>query len=274
MQQAPQTGHLLAANPYLNPVITIWPNQPNEGLEWEPYMQDGSRFFKVTAPTLEHFPAMVYDHLKPKDFVRKAVIICPGGGYQKLSYEKEGQEAAMWLQRLGYDAYVLAYHIPDQPQAALQDIQRAIRLVRATGVESVGVLGFSAGANLSCHACFRWNEQTYPPTDQHDQLSCRPDFGILIYPAFLDQGQPNTLSPLDLHADAQTPPLFVYGTLDDTPYSGPSCIALAHLMQQAGAPIELHYLPTGGHGYGLRYGRGLEWPSLAQRWLHTLAFDY
>lgn len=89
----------------------------------------------------------------------------------------------------------------------------------------------------------------------------------LIYPAFLDQGQPNTLSPSDLHADEQTPPLFVYGTLDDKPYSGPSCIALAHLMQQADASIELHYLPTGGHGYGMRRGRGLEWPALAENWL-------
>lgn len=270
MQQTPITGHLLAADPYLNPVTTLWNDQQNEGLEWEPFMQDGSRFYKVVCPTLEHFPAMVYDHLKPADFVRKAVIICPGGGYKKLAYEKEGQEVAMWFQRLGYDAFVLAYRIPDNPQGALQDIQRAIRIVRASGIEHVGVAGFSAGANLSCHACVRWDEQTYTPTDPQDGLSCRPDFGILIYPGFLDKGVEHSLSPEDLHVSRQTPPLFVYGTQDDLPYSGPSSIAIAQALQKAGAPFELHYLPTGGHGYGMRRGRGLEWPSLAEKWLESL----
>lgn len=259
-------GHLETATPYLKPVETIWNGQKNEGLVWEPFLQDGSRFFKVTAPTLEYFPAQYYGE-KPADY-DKAVIICPGGGYEKLAYEKEGQEAAMWIQRHGYDAYVLAYRIPKDREGALQDIQRAIRIVRAKGMKTVGVIGFSAGAHLSCQACTRWDEQTYAPTDERDELSCRPDFGILIYPGFLDEGENHTISP-DLRVTEQTPPLFVYGTHDDK-YSGPSCPAIADAMHRAGAKIELHYMPTGGHGYGLRRGRGLQWPALAETWLKWL----
>lgn len=255
---------------YINKAVEIWPKEvPGGGekraVEWKERPTDGNSFLNVSSPTLEAF---VPEASKSNG---KAVVVCPGGAYAMLAYEKEGQEVAQWLSALGYNAYVLAYRVPNNRQGALQDVQRAIRLVRSKGATQVGVIGFSAGASLSCRACTRWNEPAYEPNpkDKADTLSCRPDFGILIYPAYLDEGPDHTLTP-ELTVTRDTPPLFVFGTEDDVKYSGPSTPVIMQAMQQAGAPVEVHYLTKGGHGYGMRRGAGLIWPALAEQWLKGL----
>ncbi len=256
---------------YLGNAESIWPKHiPDEGKKerkapvWANYGGGDVSFSEVTDPTLEAFmPVSGTSN-------GKAVIVCPGGGYAMLAYKKEGQEVAQWLARLGYNAYVLAYRVPNNRKGALEDVQRAIRAVRSVGAREVGVIGFSAGASLSCRAATNWQEPSYEPIDKRiDTLSCRPDFGILIYPAYLDEGEGGTLSP-DLHVTKETPPLFVFGTEDDVLYSGPSCKTILKAMQEAGAPIEMHYLTKGGHGYGMRTGAGLLWPPLAEAWLAGL----
>ena len=255
---------------YINRAVEIWPKKVPGGAEkkevvWQERSNDGRAFFEVSTPTLEAF---VPDSSKSNG---KAVILCPGGAYMMLAYEKEGQEIAQWLAGIGYNAYVLAYRVPNNRLGALQDVQRAIRIVRSKGATQVGVIGFSAGASLSCRACTRWNEPTYEanPKDKIDTLSCRPDFGILIYPAYLDEGENHTLTP-ELTVTKDTPPMFVFGTEDDVKYSGPSTPVILDAMQRAGAPIEAHYLVRGGHGYGMRRGVGLVWPPLVEQWLKTL----
>lgn len=255
---------------YINKAVEIWPQElPGDGekkpVSWKERPTDGNSFFEVTNPTLEAFLP------DPAESNGKAVVVCPGGGYMMLAYEKEGQEVAQWLSSLGYNAYVLAYRVPNNRLGALQDVQRAIRIVRSKGALQVGVIGFSAGASLSCRAATRWNSPAYEsnPKDKIDSLSCRPDFGILIYPAYLDEGENHTLTP-ELTVTKQTPPLFVFGTEDDVNYSGPSTPVILEAMQKAGAPIEVHYLTKGGHGYGMRRGAGLIWPSLAEQWLKGL----
>lgn len=258
---------------YINKGVEIWPKEVPGGGEkkaivWQENNNDGNRVTEVTSPTLEAF---VPEASKSNG---KAVIVCPGGGYAMLAYEKEGQEVAQWLSGQGYNAYVLAYRVPNNRLGALQDVQRAIRLVRSKGASQVGVIGFSAGASLSCRAATRWNEPTYEPNpkDKVDTLSCRPDFAILIYPAYLDEGENHTLTP-ELTVTKDTPPLFVFGTEDDVRYSGPSTPVIMEAMQKAGAPIEVHYLTKGGHGYGMRRGAGLIWPTLAEQWLKGLRSD-
>lgn len=255
---------------YINKAVEIWPKDvlgitEKKEVKWNDRTNDGRAFYEVTNPTLEAF---MPDSAKSNG---KAVVVCPGGGYMMLAYEKEGQEVAQWLASLGYNAYVLAYRVPNNRLGALQDVQRAIRLVRSNGAKEVGVIGFSAGASLSCRACTRWNAPAYEanPKDKADTLSCRPDFGILIYPAYLDEGENHTLTP-ELTVTKDTPPMFVFGTEDDVKYSGPSVPVIMDAMQRAGAPIEVHYLTKGGHGYGMRRGVGLLWPSLAAQWLKSL----
>ncbi len=234
---------------------------------WVTREKDGVAFTEVSEPTLEAFiPVNGTSN-------GKAVIVCPGGAYSVLAYQKEGQEVAEWLAKLGYNAYVLAYRVPGNRLGALQDVQRAIRAVRHAGAEEVGVIGFSAGGSLACRAATNWKTPAYDPVDTKiDSLSCRPDFALLIYPAYLDEGEGGTLSQ-DLHVDADTPPLFVFATEDDVKYSGPSAKTIMKAMQEANAPIELHYLPKGGHGYGMRQGVGLIWPPLAETWLRGMDKD-
>ncbi len=224
---------------------------------------DGEHWDEVTCPTLEKFePAEGTDN-------KQAIIVCPGGAYNILAYVKEGQEIAEWLSKQGYTAYVLAYRVPKQREGALQDLYRSIRLVRAEkNYEKVGCIGFSAGASLCCRAATNFTKETYQHTDKADKQNQRPDFAMLIYPAYLADGENQTLTP-ELTVSKETCPLFVWGTQDDV-HSGPSSVTIMAAMQKHQAPIELHYHVKGGHGYGMRGdGAGKIWPALAEQWLKT-----
>lgn len=253
---------------FYNKPSTIWlKNMPGmaakdrKAAESEADSVNGTKVTRVTNPTLEAFTPVAGTSNG------HAVIVCPGGAYHQLAYQKEGQEVAQWLAKQGYNAYVLAYRVPDNREGALQDLQRAIRVLRHLGAKDVGVIGFSAGASLACRAATNWKQPAYAVKDKAiDTLSCRPDFAMLIYPAYLNEGEGGTLSP-DLHVEADTPPMFVFGSQDDTWYSGPSCKTILKAMQEANVPIELHYLNKAGHGYGMRRGAGLIWPALAEHWL-------
>ena len=252
---------------YANPTIDLWPGSvPGQSeAKAQPktrQSRDVFYFDRVTNPTLEVFEPSAEAN-------GKAVVVCPGGAYSVLAYDKEGQEVARWLAKQGYTAYVLAYRVPNNRLGALQDAQRALRIVRSKGFKSVGIIGFSAGASLSCRAATLWHQPAYEPQDDTDRISCQPNFGILIYPAYLDEGEGGTLTP-ELSVSAETPPLFVFGTEDDVKYSGPSCLTITDAMRRAGAPVELHYLSRGGHGYGMRSGVGLVWPKLAETWLGNI----
>ena len=254
-------------------IIYLWPGKvPGELKEKQPPVIDTSkndkilRFDEVTNPAIEVF--------LPDKAIKSgsAVIVCPGGGYNILAYDLEGTEIAGWLNRLGFTAFVLQYRIPDKKRGALQDVQRAMRILRNNpqkwniDPEKIGVMGFSAGGSLSARASTLFNKKTYPPVDKSDSLSCRPSFTILIYPAYLDQGPGLTLTP-ELELSKDVPPIFIFQTADD-PY-GNSALVMAGALRNAKLPVELHFLSTGGHGYGLRPGKvaAETWPLLAEKWL-------
>ncbi|WP_349318232.1 alpha/beta hydrolase [Chitinophaga sp. MM2321] len=228
-----------------------------------------TRLTDVTDPVLEIFPATA------KNNTGASVIICPGGGYSILAINLEGYEIAAWLNKLGYTAFVLQYRVPKNEVGALQDAQRAIRIVRSRAAslglnpEKVGMMGFSAGGSLTARAATRSNVNTYTPVDKADSLSARPAFGMLIYPAYLDRGEARSLTP-ELTTDSNTPPMFLFATADD-PY-GNSALVMAGALRDAKVPVELHFYNKGGHGYGLRPGNaaGEAWPGLAATWLQHI----
>jgi acetyl esterase/lipase len=254
-------------------LMSLWPGKvPGELKEKQPPVIDASkndnilRLAEVTDPAIEvYLPDAAVKN-------RPAVIICPGGAYRILAYDKEGTEIAAWLNKLGIAAFVLQYRIPDKREGALQDVQRAMRIVRKNASKwsidpgNIGVIGFSAGGSLSARASILFNKKTYPPVDNADSLSCRPSFTMLIYPAYLDQGPNLTLTP-ELQLSKEVPPMYIFQTADDT--YGNSALVMAGALRDAKLSVELHLLQNGGHGYGLRPGNlaGETWPLLAEKWL-------
>jgi len=206
------------------------------------------------------------------------VIVCPGGGYEILAINLEGYEIADWLTKQGFTAFVLQYRVPKKQEGALMDAQRAIRVIRNDAANyglkpnQLGIMGFSAGGSLSARAATLYSKKTYSPVDKADSLSCRPDFALLIYPAYLDLGTNRALTP-ELIVDKKTPPIFLFATADDT-YSN-SALVMTTSLRDAKVPVELHLLANGGHGYGLRKGNiaGETWPKLAEIWLKNIISD-
>jgi acetyl esterase/lipase len=134
-----------------------------------------------------------------------AVIVFPGGGYQILAIDLEGTEVCDWLISKGITCVLLKYRVPGlalypksapyprsgpypQSPIALEDAQRTVGLVRLNATQwhidphKIGVLGFSAGGNLVAAISTHFGKRLYPPVDEADRESCRPDFGVAIIP--------------------------------------------------------------------------------------------
>jgi acetyl esterase/lipase len=223
------------------------------------------RLGDVTAPEITVYP-LATDELRP------CIVVFPGGGYHILAADLEGSEIAEWFNRAGYAAAVVHYRCPDKRDGAYQDAQRAVSWVRAHASEygidanAVGVLGFSAGGHLVTRLAVGNEERTYAPVDGADAFSCRPDFAIPVYPAFLldkETGQPAPeVAPHPL-----MPPVFFSQPRDD----GHFCIeAYAAAAKEVGAPVTAEIYETGGHGYGVRLAPEIPasaWPDDTVRWL-------
>jgi acetyl esterase/lipase len=209
-----------------------------------------------------------------------AVVVCPGGAYQILAMDLEGTEVCEWLNSLGVTGVLLKYRVParkglEKHAAALQDAQRAVGLVRQHAKEwkldarRIGVLGFSAGGHLAASVSTNFASRTYPTVDDADKESCRPDFTVLVYPAYLiDKDDPSRLAA-DIKVSGDTPPAFAVMTQDD-PIRSENAYAYTLALKNAKVPAELHVYPAGGHGYGLRPSANpvsTEWPRLAGEWM-------
>jgi acetyl esterase/lipase len=191
------------------------------------------------------------------------IIVCPGGGYNILAFDKEGTEIAEWLNSIGVSAAVLKYRVPKNRAGALEDARRAVRLARQEAVawqidpQRIGMLGFSAGGHLTA-AC----------SNSPD----RPDFSILVYPAYLFKEGGIELTG-DITVDPDTPPAFVVQTLDDKKHYR-STLAYAAALDAAGVPCEMHLFAKGGHGYGMRKKDMpvSRWPQLCADWMREMDF--
>ena len=209
-----------------------------------------------------------------------AVVVCPGGVYNILAYDLEGDEVCEWLNNLGVTAVLLKYRVPRREgrakhEAPLQDVQRAIGYVRTHAEEMnldpqrIGVMGFSAGGHLSAMASNNFDKRTYPAVDAADKASCRPDFCLLVYPAYLD-GENFQLAP-EVKVSSTTPPTMMIQAEDDKSYIN-SSLFYYYALKEAGVPAWMHLYSKGGHGYGLRdTGAAVnEWPDRAEDWFREI----
>lgn len=243
----------------------------------------------VTRPTLSYFP--------PPHPTGAAALIIPGGGYRQVGIDHEGYEVARWMTSLGVASFVLRYRLPVDrwaagPVVALQDAQRAIRLIRHGGGRwkidptRVTVFGASAGGHLAGSLTFRFSERTYPAVDIVDRLSARPDGLCLLYPVVSMSGRTHAGSrraligeapseqdvranSLELNVPSTTPPtLLVHSSLDrNVPVD--QSLLLYQAVRATGGSADLHIFQEGDHGVGLRADPSLpiaDWPAIARQW--------
>lgn len=246
----------------------------------------------VSTPTLEIFPASPQPEDKDtqgaepqkntkKNPPTKAVLVCPGGGYNILSFDKEGTEVCKWFQEKGITAALLKYRVPRReglPKhlAALQDAQRALRYLRFNAEklninpDMIGVIGFSAGGHLAVMSSVMGDEETYPPIDETDKVSARPNFAVLVYPAYLAGKDPLALDN-EILVDKKTPPTYILQTAEDDSFIMDS-LAYYHALQKAKIPVEMHLYPKGQHGFGWRIrAESLKnWKDTLASWLKHL----
>jgi acetyl esterase/lipase len=224
-----------------------------------------------------------------------AVVVCPGGGYGMVSCINEGYPIAEWLVGLGFKAYILKYRLPYtegvnyRHPVPLKDAQRAMRMVRGTALDEhrnptrVGIIGFSAGGHLAATALTQFDSPVDP-----DEVSCRPDFGMLIYPvisccddALCHTGSRDGLlgpdaseeerraqSP-ELNVAANTPSIFFAHARNDGGVPFGNSVVMQEALRDAGVPTELHLYEEGGHGFGMGAPEQdcAQWTEAAAGWL-------
>lgn len=211
----------------------------------------------------------VYRPAKPNG---TAIVICPGGGYAGHAKEPEGFGIARWLNGHGIAGIVLEYRLPaGRTYVPLLDAQRAIRTTRLNAKQwdidpsRIGIIGFSAGGHLASTAATHFDDGDQASAEKVDQISCRPDFAILIYPV-ISMGEKShagsrtnllgenpTPEMIDLFSNEKqvtdkTPPIFLAHPVDDKTVVIDNSQMLYDALQQHKIQSKFLILPSGGHG--------------------------
>lgn len=240
----------------------------------------------VTRPMLEVF--------RPERPNGAALVILPGGGYIRLAVDKEGAGGARRMMQAGITCFVLNYRLPvDKWQAgydvALQDAQRALRVVRANAAtwgvdpQRVGVMGFSAGGHLAAALLTRYDSVVYEAVDAADQQSARPDVVMLGYAVMVVGSRPNDTIAVNAESGralnervrAGLAPTFLLHAADDRTVPVSNSLDMFRALKAADVPSELHIYQEGGHGFGFSLPADhptSRWPDAFEAWLRRLKF--
>lgn len=238
------------------------------------------RLTNVTEPRIEFYPAPAETN------TGTAVVVAPGGGYGILAYEHEGTMVIDWLNSIGVNGVLLKYRVPRREseeqmmyEAPLADAQRAIRLVRSRaedwGIEPnrIGMLGFSAGGHLTLAAGTNFDREMYEAVDEAEALSCRPDFCVPVYAAYLVKDGDGGGLPNEIRVTDEAPPMFFVHAGDDK-HSAEGSARVYIELRRRGIPAELHVYATGGHGFGMMDGVGpvSSWPERCAEWMGVMGY--
>ena len=231
-----------------------------------------------------------------------AIIVFPGGGYNKLAIDLEGSQICEWLASIGITGILLKYRVPASgphydkdcdcekdplKPLALQDAQRAMGIVRFRSKEwnidpnKIGVMGFSAGGHLVADVSTNYKKRTYFEIDEIDKVSCKPNFGIAMYPGHMTF---HTYKPYELNktlpVDSNTPPMFLLQAGNDNIDSIQNSLVYYIALKKAGVHAEYHVYSEGGHAFGLNESAQkipnwselpiADWEKLVERWLKTI----
>lgn len=262
-------------------VLKLWDNATaphSNGLTGPETEDDPFRIGNTTEAVLYIYKA------DPARDTGLAVVICPGGGYRRLSVDTEGFLFGRWLAENGITAALLKYRMPNgHPEVPLEDAVQALRVLAgqeagATGftADKVGIAGFSAGGHLAAYASTMGD--------------FRPAFSILFYPVItgeegrchrgsFDQllGQGRTTEQtafysLERQVDSLTPPAILLLSDDDRVVPPVSSTRYYDALKEQGRRASMHIYPSGGHGWGIKksFAYKAEWQQALLEWLENL----
>ncbi|NTS40377.1 alpha/beta hydrolase [Flavisolibacter sp. BT320] len=278
--------------------IPLWPEGKKQN--WNGQVVTDSlhneRIWRVGTPGM-------YAFLVPKGENKgTTVLICPGGGYERLSHLYNGVNFAKWFNAQGINAFVLLYRLPHQsdlkngPTVPLTDAQRAVKLLKANAAkwslaaDKIGVMGISAGGHVATTL------GTFPTDvsairDSLDGVSFGPDFMVLLSPVitmgdYAHKGSKKLLLGADTsaatirrfsseqHVTASTPPTFLVHAQNDSSVNVRNSLYFFNALIEKDVQASLHVFPQGGHGIGLTDNPGSTglWLDLLYRWLVEKGF--
>ncbi len=275
--------------------ILFWPKgeMPNsKGLKIEN---------KDSNPEISTQEAELFAFLPPKsERSQRSVIIIPGGGYSKLTYNEGAFQIAKWMNTLGISAFVLYYRLPTSPDliqreiAPLQDAQAAIKYIRKNASQwgispdQVGVVGTSAGGHLATSVSNISTDYT-GLKGEWTNISTIPDFAVLFCPV-IDFGEfahvgsrksllgenasPEKITEFSMQnrVTEKTPPTVLFHNQDDTAVPAMNSILYFKAMTKNKVKGALFIFPKGGHKFSITNKSELSenWKKLCSDWLKSL----
>ena len=278
--------------------IPLWPaaKKPNNNGKMITDSLFNERIWRVATPGMYAFPV-------PKSENRgTTVLICPGGGYERLSHIYNGFQVAKWFNVHGINAFVLIYRLPHQIDlqqrelAPLQDAQRALRILRANAAkwnlqaDKIGVMGTSAGGHLAS-MLGNSNEDISAIHDSLDKVRYHPDFMILLSPVismgeYAHAGSKKNFLGADtslamiqkystqLQVNANTPPTFMVHAQNDSTVNVMNSLLFFNALIQKKVQASIHIFPQGAHGIKMFENPGSTelWTELLYKWLIEKGF--
>lgn len=278
--------------------IPLWPEgkKPNFNGKAVTDTLYNDRIWRVGTPGM-------YAFVVPKsDNNGTAILICPGGGYERLSHLYNGFNLAKWYNTIGINAFVLIYRLPHQADllqrqlAPLQDAQRAMRIIRANAAkwniktDKVGIMGTSAGGHVAS-TLGTHPEDVSAIKDALDTVSYRPGFMVLLSPV-ISMGQyahpgskkyfigPDSSKAMieryssELQVSAYTPPVFMVHAFNDKTVNVKNSVLFYDALVEHGINASIHIFPQGGHGIRLDENPGSTdlWLNLLEAWMKEMNF--
>ncbi len=223
------------------------------------YTSNNGQIYNITAPRLDvYLPAS-----KASGASCPMLLVCPGGAYEYVSALNEGKHVAEWMNARGIAVAVLDYRLPNgHEEIPLSDARAALRFVRENAVkwgvslDSIGVMGFSAGGHLAASLlCY-------------SEADCKANFGVLIYPVLsMEDGVTHAKTKRLLLGENPTaeqvthwtlknavstavPPTLLVACQDDKAVPVRNSLEFYQALTDQKVPAELLILPNGGHGWG------------------------
>ncbi|MFN0119769.1 MAG: alpha/beta hydrolase [Blastocatellia bacterium] len=225
----------------------------------------------ATGNSDEDKPAIIPLLPDEKNNTGAAVLVCPGGGFTLRATDHEGVLVAQWFRERGIAAFILRYRLRPlyERKDWLLDAQRGMQFIRANAAkyyvstDRIGIIGFSAGAQLAADVSFNPLAGKADAGDPLDRVSSRPDYLILSYGSM----------QMPANVPAGVPPAFMYCTVEDAGQMR-GMTNLYDGMLKAKIPVEAHFFARGVHGVGFALGDPVlgEWPNLMHKWMGAQGF--